>query len=95
MTWLDVDDNERLLLPGIAARTAELLLHLEGSLSLPCVDEVVLPPVETNPCKDAEFALVVLGDGSVGAFYTWNDSASPGLVPDLRQAIRAAPPVNS
>lgn len=75
-------------MPGIAARTAELLLHLEGSLSLPCVDAVVLPPVETNPCKDAEFALVVLGDGSVGAFYTWNDSASPGLVPDLRQAFR-------
>lgn len=48
-----------------------LMGDVARQIDLPAVREILVPKRESNPCKDAEFALIMLEDGSAGFFYVW------------------------
>lgn len=54
---------------GIGAQLLSLVRAVDEHLSLPSVTALYLPPPTPDPTIEAEFALVVLADGSAGFFF--------------------------
>ena len=64
---------------SIASLVARRLAQLAPAVNFPRVERIELPDSHSNPCKDAEFGLLVLEDGSTGLFYVWLDGISKAL----------------
>ena len=63
----------------LATETAEHLRQVARTVAFPPIAEIAVPATASRPCQDAEFGLVILEDGSAGAFYVWLDDTLHAL----------------
>ena len=72
----------------------QIIRRIGGAVTVPRIEQVLLPSCGQEEGKRDEFGFLLLADGSVGPFYTSLDNSLPSLRADVSgNGLRHADPV--